>query len=143
MPSNSSCTNYETYFKYTEDVDLLQLEFKAMNYIEENVSNQYCRNYLKAALCVTIYPPCNNVSNNASVQRLCPGECDSLLNSSTCSSDTTNVVGVLSSQIADPFINFTINCSNSLSFANMFLNTSTCYDNNCISILDSAEVPNT
>ena len=86
VPSNSSCTNYETYFKYTEDVDLLELEVKAMNYLKENVSNQYCRNYLTAAICVTVYPPCN-VSNNASVQRLCPGECDSLLNSSTCSSE--------------------------------------------------------
>ena len=142
IPSNSSCTNYKTYFQYTEDVDLLQLEFKAMNYIEENVTNQYCRNYLKAALCVTIYPPCN-VSNNGSVQRLCPGQCDSLLNNSTCSSDTINVGDYVSSQITNPVIDFTINCSNSLSFANMFLNGSICYSNNCISILDSAEVPNT
>ena len=142
MPSNSSCTNYENYFQYTEDVDLLQLEFKAMNYIEENVTNQYCRNYLKAALYVTIYPPCN-VSNNGSVQRLCPGQCDSLLNNSTCSSDTINVGEFISSQILDPTINFTIDCSNSLSFANIFLNTSVCYSDKCISILDHAKAPST
>ena len=140
MPSNSSCATQEMYFKYTEDIDLLELEFKAMNYIKESVDNQYCRNYLMAALCMTIYPPC---TNNASVQRLCPGECDSLLNSSTCSSNTTNLIKYLSSQIENPLINFTINCSNSLSFANMFLNTSTCYDSTCISILDNAKVPNT
>ena len=114
-----------------------------MSYIKENVSNQFCQNYLKAAICVTVYPPCNNVSNNASVQRLCPAECDSLLNSSTCSSDTANLVEFLSNQIADPNINFVINCSNSLSFLNTFLNTSTCHDNNCTSILDIAEVPST
>ena len=142
VPSNSSCTNYENYFNYTEDIDLLELEFKAMNYIEENVTNQYCRNYLKAALCVTIYPPCN-VSNNGSIQRLCPDNCNSLLNNQTCSSDTTNVVEFISNQVSDPTINFTINCSNSLDFANMFLNTSICYSDNCISILDHAKVPST
>ena len=130
------------YFKYTEDVDLLWLEYEAMEFIEENVINQYCRNYLKAAICATIYPPCN-ISNNASVHILCPGECDSLLNSSMCSSDTINVTEFLSSLIEDLEINFTISCSNSLSFANMFLNTSACYHNDCISILDIAEAPNT
>ena len=139
IPSNSSCTNYETYFQYTEDIDLLQLEFKAMNYIDENVTNEYCRNYLREALFVTIYPPCN-VSNNDSVQQLCPGICESLLNNSTCSSDTTNVVEFVSSQMTT---NFTINCSNSFTFANTFLNTSICYSNNRISILDNAKVPST
>jgi len=112
-----------------------------MNYIEENIINQYCRNYLKAALCATIYPPCN-VSNNGSVQRLCPEACESLLNNSTCSSDTTHIIEFVSNEIADPAINFTIDCSDSLSFANTFLNTSICYDN-CISILKDVEVPNT
>ena len=131
------------YFKYTEDVDLLWLEFEAMEFIEENVINQYCRNYLKAAICATIYPPCN-ISNNASVHILCPGECDSLLNSSMCSSDTINVTEFLSSLIEDLGINFTISCSNSFSFANMFLNSSsTCYHNDCISILGVTQVPNT
>ena len=130
------------YFKYTDDVDLLQLEFEAMEFIDENVSNQYCRNYLKAALCATIYPPCN-ISNNASVHILCPGECDSLLNSSTCSSDTTNVSEFVSSLTKDLEINFTISCTNSLSFANMFLNTPISYHDDCISILEIVEVPNT
>ena len=130
------------YFKYTEDIDLLQLELEAMEFIEENVSNQYCRNYLKAALCATIYPPCN-ISNNAGVHILCPGECDSLLNSSTCSSDTTNLTEFVSSLMDNLEINFAISCSNSLSFANMFLNVSICYHDVCISILDIAEVPNT
>ena len=110
-----------------------------MDYIEENVTNQYCRNYLKVALCVTIYPPCGN----GSVQRLCPGQCDSLLNNSSCSSDTEDVTEFISSEMGDLVINFTIDCSNSLSFANTFLNTSICSTNNCFSILDSAEVPNT
>ena len=113
-----------------------------MKYIEENVTNQYCRNYLKAAICVILYPPCN-ASNNGSVQRLCPQQCESLLINSTCSLDTTNVIDFVSSQIADPITNFTINCSNSLSFANMFLNTSVYCDNDCISILDIAQVPST
>ena len=113
-----------------------------MDYIEENVTNQYCRNYLKAALCVTIYPPCD-ISSNGSIQRLCPGQCDSLLNNSSCSSDTEDVTEFISSEMGDPVINFTIDCSNSLSFANTFLNMSLCSTNSCISILDSAEVPNT
>ena len=113
-----------------------------MNYIEENVTNQYCRNYLKAALCVTIYPPCN-VSNNGSVQKLCPESCDSLLNNSTCSSDAESLSDFISNEMVDPVINFNIDCSDSLSFANMFSNTSICYTDSCISILDSAKVPNT
>ena len=141
IPHNSSCANnYGTYLNYTTDIDLPQLEFKVMKYIEENVTNQYCRNYLKAAICVTIYPPCN-VSNNGTIQRLCPEECDSLLNNSSCSSDTTNVTEFMSSQIENHI--FTINCSNSVSFANIFLSTSVYYSNNCISILDRAEVPST
>ena len=113
-----------------------------MNYVEKNVANQYCRNYLKAALCFTIYPPCN-VSNNGSVQRLCPGECNSLLNDSACSSDTEDVIEFISSEMLDPSISFTIDCSDSLSFANMFLNTSFCHTNSCVSILDNVKIPNT
>ena len=142
MPSNSLCTYAEKYINYTEDIDLLELEFKAMNYIEQNVTNRYCRNYLKVALCVTIYPPCN-VSNNGSVQRLCPGECDSLLNNSSCLSDTKGVTKFISSEMRDPVVNFTIDCSNSLSFANRLLNTSICSTNSCISILENAEIPST
>ena len=143
LPSASSCTYAERYFNYTPgNIDLLQLEFKAMNYIEENVTNQYCRNYLRAALCLTIYPPCN-VSNNGSVQRLCPDSCDSLLNNSSCSSDTKDVTAFISSKMSDSFVNFTLDCSNSLSFANTFLRTSICSTNSCISILENTEVPST
>ena len=113
-----------------------------MNYIEENVINQYCRNYLRAAICVTIYPPCN-VSNNDSVQRLCPEECNSLLYNTTCSSDTKDVINFISSEVANPVIDFTIDCSDSLNFAKMFLNGSFCHtDSRCISILDGVTVPN-
>ena len=112
-----------------------------MNYIEENVTNQYCRNYLRAALCVTIYPPCN-VSNNGSVQRLCPEECNSLLYNTTCSSDTEDIINFISSEVADLVIDFTIDCSDSLNFASMFLNGSFCHLDNCVSILDSVKAPN-
>jgi len=78
--SSSSCTKYDTYLNYTNDIDLIQLEISAMNYIDTRVTNQYCRNYLKTALCVTIYPPCDG-----GIQTLCSEECDSLLNSGTCS----------------------------------------------------------
>ena len=135
----SLCTDYKNYLKYTEGINLLQLKFKAMNYIEENVTNEYCRNYLRKALCVTIYPP-YNVSNNGNVQLLCPGICESLLNNSTCSSDTTNVVEFVSSQTTT---NFLINCTDSLTFAKTYLNTSVCHSNKYISILDNAKVPST
>ena len=142
IPSNSSCANHEMHFKYAENIDLLQLEFVTMEFIKENVSNQYCRNYLKVAVCVTIYPPCN-ISNNASVHILCPEECESLLYSSACSSDTTSLTEFVTSLMENLEMNFTINCTNSLSFSNMFLNTTTCYHDDYISILDTAEVPNT
>ena len=139
LPSNSLCTNHGRYFNYTEDIDLLQLEFNAINYIEENVTNQYCGNYLKEALCVTIYPPCKN----GSVEGLCSKECDSLLNNSTCSSDTKHLSEFISSKMLNPVINFTIDCSNTLSFADTILNTSICSTNSCISILESTETPST
>ena len=140
LPSSSSCAHAGRYFSYTENINLLRLESMAMDYIDENVTNQYCRNYLKAALCVTIYPPCN-VSNNGSVQRLCPGECDSLLSNSYCAFGTKDVVEFISIEMEDPAINFTIDCSNSLNFANTFLSTSICYTtHSCISILDNVEI---
>ena len=33
IPSESLCTTYQNYFQYTKDIDLLQLEINAMNYI--------------------------------------------------------------------------------------------------------------
>ena len=113
-----------------------------MKYIKDNVTNQFCRNYLRTALCVTIYPPCN-VSNNGSVQRLCSEECDNLLYNAACSSDTEDIINFLIREIRDPVNEFTIDCSDSLKFANMFLNGSFCHTDSCISILDSTKAPNT
>ncbi|XP_065911786.1 tyrosine-protein kinase receptor UFO-like isoform X3 [Dysidea avara] len=109
-----------------------------MNYIDTRVTNQYCRNYLKTALCVTIYPPCDG-----GVQRLCSEECDSLLNSGTCSDDTVSLIDHVNNFISDPSINFTVNCSNSLQFSSSFLNTSTCHADNCVFITNTADTPNT
>ena len=108
-----------------------------MTYIDAHVANQYCRNYLKTALCATIYPPCDG-----GVQRLCSEECDGLLNSGTCSGDTVNLIEHVNSLILHPSIHFTINCSNSLQFSLSFLNTS-CHTNSCVFITDTAETPNT
>ena len=115
----------------------MQLEISAMNYIDAHVTNQYCRNYLKTALCVTIYPPCDG-----GVQRLCFEECNSLLNNGTCSNDTVNLIEHVNNFISHPLINFTINCCNSLQFSSSFLK-SPCYTVNCINITSYAEVPST
>ena len=143
MPNNSSCTKYGTYFRYTESIDLLQLELNAMNYIKENVTNQYCRNYLRMALCVTVYPPCKGFNDSSGVQRICSEQCDTLLKDSKCSSETEDIITFISSEMIDPVANFTINCSDLLSFAKVFLNTSLCHTDDCFSILDNVEVPNT
>ena len=104
-----------------------------MNYIEANVTNQYCRNYLKAALCVTIYPPCDN-----GIQKLCSEECDFILNSGTCSFDTRYFIEYVTNVVS---IHFTFNCSNSLGFSNRFLNTTPCESSKCISLIKIAEIP--
>ena len=135
MFEKSSCTSYSSYLNYTTDIDLIQLEIIAMSYIDGNVTNQYCRNYLKTALCVTIYPPCDG-----GVQRLCSEECDSLLNSGTCSTDTVNLIEHVNSFISNPLINFSINCSDSLQFSSSFKNIS-CYGNDCIYITNAGDVP--
>ena len=109
-----------------------------MEYIETNVTNQYCRNYLKAAMCATIYPPCND-----GVQKLCSMECDSLLNNGTCSSDTRHLTEFMTNIKLNSVINFTINCSDSLSFSSRFLSKMPCNDNKCISLTEIAETPAT
>ena len=106
-----------------------------MNYIEANVTNQYCRNYIKAALCVTIYPPCND-----GVQKLCSEECDKLLNSGKCSPDT-RYLNEYVKKLSKYFENFTISCSNSLIFSNKFLSTMPRQSNKCISLLTITETP--
>ena len=104
-----------------------------MNYIEVNVTNIYCRNYIKAALCVTVYPPCNG-----GVQKLCSEECDRLLNSGECSSDIRYLTEYIKS-LSNYFDNFTINCSNSLSSANKFLSAMPSESSECVSLLATAE----
>ena len=106
-----------------------------MNFIEANVTNQYCRNYIKAALCVTLYPPCNG-----GVQKLCFEECDGLLNSGECSSNTRYLTEYMNN-LSEYFENFTINCSNSRSFSNEFLNEVPCQSSECVSLLKIAETP--
>ena len=133
---NSTCISHDTYLNYTDNVDyLLQLEYEAVNYIEANVTNQYCRNYLKAALCVTVYPPCNN-----GVQKLCSEECDNLLNSGTCLSDTTNLIKYMN-KLSNYSENIAIDCSNSLILSSKLLSTMPCQSSNCVSLLNITETP--
>ena len=134
-PASSNCTKYETYFNYTDDVEnLLQLEYEAMNYIEANITIQHCRDYLKAALCVIIYPPCDG----SGVQKLCTEECENLLNSEACFSYTKELsdyaTGIISSS-------FTFNCSNSLGNMNIFSDIAPCESSNCVSLLQTTETP--
>ena len=132
------CGSFATYPNYTEDVEyLLQLEYTAMNYIEANVSNQYCKNYLKAALCVTVYPPCNG----SGVQKLCSEECDGLLNNGTCSYDTRNLTNYINNVLSNLFTNFSINCFDSMSFLNEISNTNPCQSDKCVSLLEIADYP--
>ena len=143
MLSNSSCINHGRYLNYTRDIDLLlQLEYDAMNYIDLNISNQYCRNYLKTAVCVTIYPPCNDAGGNVTVQRLCSVECNRLLNDPQCLQVTTAVANIIWKNVS---ISVTINCTDSLDFATSFLevlpDTVIYYSKICFPILESVEVP--
>jgi len=109
-----------------------------MNYIDANITNRYCRNYLKTALCVTIYPPCDD----GGIKRLCSEECDSLLNSGTCFGDTVNLIEHVNNNfMSHLLINFTLNCSYSLQFSSIFYNIS-CQSDSCVYITDIVEVPN-
>ena len=107
-----------------------------MNYIETNVINQYCRNYLKAVVCVTIYPPRDN-----GIQKMCPEECDNLLNIGTCSFDTKHFTEYVIDVMSNSSITLTINCSNSLDFSNRFSNKTSNQSSNCISLIEIAEIP--
>ena len=102
-----------------------------MNYIEANITNLYCRNYLKAALCVTIYPPCDG----SGVQKLCTEECHNLLNSEACLSYTKQLSDYATGVIPS------FNCSNNLENLNAFSNTTLCESGNCVSLLQTAEKP--
>ena len=136
-PRNTTCVTYDAYLNYTNDVErLLQLEHEAMNYIEANVTNQYCRYYLKAALCATIYPPCDD-----GVQKLCSKECDSLLNKGACYYDKRYLIEHVANTVSNLFQNFTINCSNSLDFSSSFTSTKPCQSSKCISIIKISKTP--
>ena len=129
-PINSTCINHDVYLNYTNDVNyLLQLENEAISFIEGNITNRYCRNYIRAALCVTIYPPCSN-----GAQKLCTEECEVMLNNGECYSDSRHLTEYLS-------YDFTINCSNSLDFSSNFLSTMPCESSKCVSLLTIAETP--
>lgn len=145
MPGNSSCNNYTwRHLNYSGDVDLMQqLEYDAINYINSNISNHYCRNYLRAALCATLYPPCNENGDNVTVQRLCPDECNSLLNSSSCLQVTTGLANIMWRNVS---VNFIINCANSVEFATSLsdvLTDTVNYSENCTSIVNNESPPGT
>ena len=117
---------------------MLFLESDIIDYIESNFASELCRDYLMTAVCATIYPVC---TENGTVQRLCSEQCEDILND-MCMQDAADVVQYINEQMGDPVINFTINCSNSLNFAELYLESSVCYDDDClsVSIVDDSSV---
>ena len=110
-------------------MDLAELESYVINYLETNITNEICRDYLKVAVCITIYPPCTD--NGTIVEQLCSENCDTLFNEGTCAQETTSVVEVVNDFLADPMIEFTFNCPNTSSFVEAYLNTSLCQCEQC------------
>ena len=82
------------------------------------------------AVCATIYPIC---TENDTVQQLCSEQCEDVLND-MCMQDAVDVIEYINEWMGNPAINFTINCSNSLSFAELYLDSSVCYDDECLSV---------
>ena len=110
---------------------MLFLESDIINYIKSNVTNELCRDYLLTAVCATIYPIC---IENDTVQQLCSEQCEDILND-MCMQDAADVTEYINEQMGDPAISFIINCSNSLNFAELYLESSVCYDNaDCLSV---------
>ena len=133
ITNDSICTNYRgngSYLNYTSEVDLLFLESDIINYIKSNISNKLCRDYLMTAVCATIYPVC---IENDIVQQLCSEQCEDVLND-MCTQDALDVIEYINEQMGDPAISFAINCSNSLNFAELYLESSVCYDDDCLSV---------
>jgi len=124
-----------THLNYTDELDLAELERYVFNYIEINVT-ETCRDYLKVAVCVTIYPPCTD--NGTTVQQLCAENCEALLIDGICTQEATSVIDTVNDFVADPIIDFTFNCPNSSSFAEAFLNTSLCLDECCFVMTSAA-----
>ena len=128
------CTDYRgngSYLNYTGDIDILLLESDFVDYIESNITSELCRDYLITAVCATLYPVC---TENGTVQLLCPEQCEDVLND-MCMQEAADVVEYINEWIGDPVVNFTLNCSNSLNFAELYLESTVCYDDNCLLIL--------
>lgn len=132
IANDSICTNYRgngSYLNYTSDSDMLFLESYITNYIKSNISSELCRDYLLTAVCATIYPIC---IENGTVRQLCSDQCEDILND-TCAQDAVDVIQYINERTGNPAINFTINCSNSLNFAELYLESSVCYGD-CLSV---------
>ncbi|XP_065883016.1 uncharacterized protein [Dysidea avara] len=127
--SINTCTtvNYGTYLNHTISLSqspfALELIFQAV----ASLPNQYCRSYLQTALCVITYPPCNDTGDNITVERLCPEECNMLLNDeqSRCAGFNIDCEGSVFNSIISTF--------------DMPLQ----YNESCYSILENADLPNT
>lgn len=122
------CTDYRgngSYLNYTSNIDMLLLELNITDYIESNVTNELCREYIMVVVCATIYPVCRQ---DGVVQQLCSEECDTVISEDMCVEDVANVTAYVNELIGDPTIHFTINCSNTLEFAEQYLESSVCSD---------------
>lgn len=120
-----------SYLNYTSDIDLALLESDVFGYIEANIVSELCKDYLMVAVCATIYPMC---TESDTIQQLCSEQCNDILNEDMCMQDAADVVEYINEQIGDPTINFTLDCSNSVNFAELYLESSVCYDDGCLSI---------
>ena len=134
MANDSICTGYRgngSYLNYTSDLDVLFLESDIIDYIESNITNEPCRDYLMVTVCATIYPVC---TDNDTVQQLCSEECEDILND-MCMQEAVDVIEYINEWMGDSVVNFTLNCSNSLNFAELYLESPVCYDDDdCLSI---------
>ena len=125
------CTDYRgngSYLNYTTDIDILLLESDVIDYIESNIISDQCREFLMVAVCTIIYPVC---TDSGTVQQLCSEKC--ALNENTCAQEVADIIEYINEWLGDPVINFTLNCSNSLEFVELYLESSVCYDD-CLSI---------
>lgn len=134
------CTDYRgngSYPNYTTDIDLLLLESDVFDYIESNITSDLCRDFLMVVVCATVYPVC---TEDGSVQQLCSEEC--MLNENTCAQEVADVMEYVNEWLGDPVINFTLNCSNSLDFVELYLESLVCYDDDCFSISIASDSDN-
>ena len=106
------------------------MESHFIDYIESNFTSELCRDSLMIAVCATIYPRC---LESGVVQQLCSQQCEYILHD-MCIEETQDVVEYINARMGNPVNNFTLNCSNSLNFAELHLESSVCYDNDCLSV---------